>query len=44
MHTRRALELIDPAEPDAARTRHDLLTALGHDLLRSGSRTEAARA
>jgi tetratricopeptide (TPR) repeat protein len=41
-HTRRALELIDPTEPDAARTRHDLLTALGHDLLRSGSRTEAA--
>jgi DNA-binding SARP family transcriptional activator len=41
-HTRQALALIDPAEPDAARTRHDLLTALGHDLLRSGARTEAA--
>lgn len=41
-HTRQALALIDPAEPDSARTRHDLLTALGHDLLRSGSRTEAA--
>ncbi|SOE00130.1 AfsR/SARP family transcriptional regulator [Blastococcus haudaquaticus] len=41
VHTRRALELVDPAEPDAARTRHDLLTALGNDLLRSGSRTEA---
>lgn len=40
-HTRQALALIDPAEPDAARTRHDLLTALGHDLLRSGARTEA---
>ena len=40
-HTRRALQLIDPAEPDAARTRHDLLTALGDDLLRSGERTEA---
>ncbi|MGY1771805.1 BTAD domain-containing putative transcriptional regulator [Blastococcus sp. SYSU D00813] len=40
-HTRRALGLIDPAEPDAARTRHDLLTALGDDLLRSGERTEA---
>ena len=40
-HTRRALELLDPADPDAARTRHDLLTALGNDLLRSGSRTEA---
>ncbi|SFF65378.1 AfsR/SARP family transcriptional regulator [Blastococcus tunisiensis] len=40
-HTRRALELVDPAGPDAARTRHDLLTALGNDLLRSGSRTEA---
>ncbi len=40
-HTRRALQLIDPAEPGAARTRHDLLTALGDDLLRSGSRTEA---
>ncbi|SEP28283.1 AfsR/SARP family transcriptional regulator [Trujillonella endophytica] len=40
-HTRRALSLIDPAEPDAARTRHDLLTALGDDLLRSGERTEA---
>ena len=35
-HTRRALQLLDPAEPDAARTRHDLLTALGNDLLRSG--------
>lgn len=41
-HTRQALALIDPAEPDAARTRHDLLTELGHDLLRSGARTEAA--
>ncbi|WP_324275406.1 hypothetical protein [Blastococcus brunescens] len=41
VHTRRALDLVDPAEPDAARTRHDLLTALGNDLLRSGSRTEA---
>ena len=41
-HTRQALALIDPSEPDAARTRHDLLTALGHDLLRSGARTEAA--
>ncbi|WP_158548591.1 AfsR/SARP family transcriptional regulator [Blastococcus sp. TF02A-26] len=40
-HTRRALRLVDPAEPDAARTRHDLLTALGDDLLRSGRRTEA---
>ncbi|WP_164704304.1 AfsR/SARP family transcriptional regulator [Blastococcus litoris] len=41
VHTRRALDLVDPAEPDAARARHDLLTALGNDLLRSGSRTEA---
>jgi DNA-binding SARP family transcriptional activator len=41
VHTRRALDLVDPGEPDAARTRHDLLTALGNDLLRSGSRTEA---
>ena len=41
VHTRRALELVDPAETDAARARHDLLTALGNDLLRSGSRTEA---
>ncbi|TQN38152.1 transcriptional regulator [Blastococcus colisei] len=41
VHTRRALELVDPVEPGAARTRHDLLTALGNDLLRSGSRTEA---
>jgi DNA-binding SARP family transcriptional activator len=40
-HTRRALQLLDPASPDAARTRHDLLTALGNDLLRSGQRTEA---
>jgi tetratricopeptide (TPR) repeat protein len=40
-HTRRALQLLDPAEPDAARTRHDLLTALGNDLLRSGEGTEA---
>jgi DNA-binding SARP family transcriptional activator len=40
-HTRRALQLLDPAAPGAARTRHDLLTALGDDLLRSGSRTEA---
>ncbi|TFV64844.1 UNVERIFIED_ORG: hypothetical protein E4P37_12295 [Bacillus sp. AZ43] len=41
VHTRRALDLVDPDDPDAARTRHDLLTALGNDLLRSGSRTEA---
>jgi hypothetical protein len=40
-HTRRALLLLDPGRPDAARTRHDLLTALGNDLLRSGQRTEA---
>jgi DNA-binding SARP family transcriptional activator len=40
-HTRCALQLLDPSEPDAARTRHDLLTALGNDLLRSGQRTEA---
>ena len=40
-HTRQALQLLDPAEPDAARTRHDLLTALGNDLLRSGQLTEA---
>jgi DNA-binding SARP family transcriptional activator len=40
-HTRRALQLLDPAEPDAARTRHDLLTALGNDLLRNGERTDA---
>jgi DNA-binding SARP family transcriptional activator len=40
-HTRRALQLLDPAEPDAARTRHELLTALGNDLLRGGQRTEA---
>ena len=40
-HTRRALQLLDPAEPDAVRTRHGLLTALGNDLLRSGRRTEA---
>jgi DNA-binding SARP family transcriptional activator len=40
-HTRRALQLLDPASPGAARTRHDLLTALGNDLLRSGQRTEA---
>jgi DNA-binding SARP family transcriptional activator len=40
-HTRRALQLLDPAEPDAARTRHDLLTALGNDLLRSGQLMEA---
>ncbi|MGY1681651.1 BTAD domain-containing putative transcriptional regulator [Geodermatophilus sp. SYSU D01176] len=40
-HTRRALELLDPVAPDAARTRHDLLTALGNDLLRSGQLTEA---
>ncbi|MGY1741226.1 MULTISPECIES: BTAD domain-containing putative transcriptional regulator [unclassified Blastococcus] len=40
-HTRRALQLLDPGVPDAARTRHDLLTALGDDLLRSGERTEA---
>ncbi|MGR7024821.1 BTAD domain-containing putative transcriptional regulator [Geodermatophilus sp. URMC 62] len=40
-HTRRALRLVDPALPGAARTRHDLLTALGNDLLRSGQRTEA---
>jgi DNA-binding SARP family transcriptional activator len=41
VHSRRALDLVDPAGPDAARTRHDLLTTLGNDLLRSGSRTEA---
>jgi hypothetical protein len=40
-HTRRALRLLDPSAPDAPRTRHDLLTALGNDLLRSGQRTEA---
>ena len=37
----RRSQLLDAAEPDAARTRHDLLTALGNDLLRSGQRTEA---
>ncbi|MGY1609801.1 BTAD domain-containing putative transcriptional regulator [Geodermatophilus sp. SYSU D00700] len=41
LHTRRALRLLDPAAPGATRTRHDLLTALGNDLLRSGQRTEA---
>ncbi|MGY1915063.1 BTAD domain-containing putative transcriptional regulator [Blastococcus sp. SYSU DS0973] len=41
VHTRRALTLLDPGEPDAARTRHDLLTALGNDLLRSGQLLEA---
>ncbi|MGY1672918.1 BTAD domain-containing putative transcriptional regulator [Geodermatophilus sp. SYSU D00710] len=41
MRTRRALRLLDPAAPGATRTRHDLLTALGNDLLRSGQRTEA---
>ncbi|MGK5111554.1 MULTISPECIES: BTAD domain-containing putative transcriptional regulator [unclassified Geodermatophilus] len=40
-HVRRALSLLDPGEPGAARTRHDLLTALGNDLLSSGQRTEA---
>jgi DNA-binding SARP family transcriptional activator len=40
-HGRRALALLDPAEPGAARTRHDLLTALGNDLLRNGRRTDA---
>ncbi|WP_457011292.1 BTAD domain-containing putative transcriptional regulator [Geodermatophilus sp. SYSU D00965] len=40
-HVRRALTLLDAAEPGAARTRHDLLTALGNDLLRNGQRTEA---
>ncbi|MGZ4641692.1 MAG: BTAD domain-containing putative transcriptional regulator [Blastococcus sp.] len=40
-HTRRALALLDPSEPDAARTRHDMLTALGNDLLRSGQLMEA---
>ncbi|WP_158545976.1 BTAD domain-containing putative transcriptional regulator [Blastococcus sp. TF02A-30] len=40
-HTRRALELIDPEEDGAARARHDLLTTLGNDLLRSGQLTEA---
>ncbi|MGY1837059.1 BTAD domain-containing putative transcriptional regulator [Blastococcus sp. SYSU DS0510] len=40
-HGRRALQLLDPEAPDAARTRHDLLTALGNDLLRSGQLTEA---
>ena len=42
VHTRQALQLLDAAEPDAARTRHDLLTALGNDLLRSGQLMEAA--
>ena len=42
-HTRQALQLLDPAEPDAARTRHDLLTALGNDLLRSGSADRGPR-
>ncbi|SNS99481.1 Transcriptional regulatory protein, C terminal [Geodermatophilus pulveris] len=41
VHTRRALDLLDPGAPDAARTRHDLLTALGSDLLRSGQLMEA---
>jgi DNA-binding SARP family transcriptional activator len=41
VHTRRALQLLDPGEPDAARARHDLLTALGNDLLRSGQLMEA---
>ncbi|PZU42228.1 MAG: hypothetical protein DI571_11715, partial [Arsenicicoccus sp.] len=40
-HGRRALQLLDPEAPDAARTRHDLLTSLGGDLLRSGQLTEA---
>lgn len=40
-HGRQALALLDPEAPDAARTRHDLLTALGGDLLRSGQLTEA---
>ncbi|MGY1605342.1 BTAD domain-containing putative transcriptional regulator [Geodermatophilus sp. SYSU D00815] len=40
-HTRRALGLLDPNEADALRTRHQLLTLLAHDLLRSGQRTEA---
>ncbi|SOC47951.1 Transcriptional regulatory protein, C terminal [Blastococcus aggregatus] len=40
-HGRQALALLDPLAPDAARTRHDLLTALGNDLLRSGQLTEA---
>ncbi|TFV87175.1 AfsR/SARP family transcriptional regulator [Blastococcus sp. CT_GayMR16] len=40
-HTRQALQLLDPAEPGAPRTRHDLLTALGNDLLRSGQLMEA---
>ncbi|MCZ2858600.1 AfsR/SARP family transcriptional regulator [Blastococcus sp. VKM Ac-2987] len=40
-HGREALQLLDPHAPDAARTRHDLLTALGNDLLRSGQLTEA---
>lgn len=40
-HTRRALDLVDRTGPDAARTRHDLLTALGSDLLRSGQLMEA---
>jgi DNA-binding SARP family transcriptional activator len=43
-HTRTALRLLGPAEPMAARARHDLLTALGNDLLRSGQRTEAHEA
>jgi DNA-binding SARP family transcriptional activator len=41
VHTRRALAMADATGPDAARTRHDLLTALGNDLLRSGQLTEA---
>ncbi|NEK58947.1 AAA family ATPase [Geodermatophilus sabuli] len=40
-HVRRALALLDPAGPGVTRTRHDLLTALGNDLLNSGQRTEA---
>ena len=41
VHTRRALAMADTTGPDAARVRHDLLTALGNDLLRSGQLTEA---
>ncbi len=40
-HVRQALALLDPRAPGAARTRHDLLTALGSDLLRNGQLTEA---
>ncbi|MER7006163.1 BTAD domain-containing putative transcriptional regulator [Dactylosporangium sp. NPDC000555] len=35
-HTRRALALLDATDDDGARRRHELLVALGNDLLRSG--------